>query len=69
MSAITEAFDAAAREFLKETWKKDLPSRWRHPLTGVRIAEREYPASLTHFVEAEIDGVPMTFAFRIRPVK
>ncbi len=71
MSTITDAFDASAREFLKETWVKRARSTgWHHPLTGeVLPPDSSYPAEVLRHVEVEIDGALTTFAVRIRPVE
>lgn len=69
MAISVEAFDAVVREFVKERWVKDKPSRWRHSQTGVRMSDSEYPAQLTRFVEVEIDGTPMRFVIRIERAK
>ena len=73
MSTITDAFDVAARALLKDAWVKRAHRRplFYHggPIGRCVLSDPEYPAELVRFVEAQIDGVPITFMVRMRPIQ
>lgn len=62
------ATHAAIRKFLVVSWKKRPESRMifrKGKPIGVKAGPLKYPAAITLFVEAKIDGQPKTFRVRM----